>query len=809
MNYENIGSVIEEIPVNISYRIIELFSAGLYSSPNKAFEELVSNSYDALASKVCISINEKPSYIWICDNGTSMDTKELKILWNIGASNKRNNPDVDRPPIGKFGIGKLATYVLTRKLTYICKKSNKYYAVTMDYNAIDRSKTEIKLKERELSLQQCKDALGDFIKNNDPKLSFKLWDKGCETNWTFVILTNLKPLAEQIQNGRLKWVLSTALPLSPGFELRFNGEDIGSSKMNLTPIKTWTIGNDKEFIKESKTYSEKEVNGQYYMDLPFLKDIRGSISLYRDSLLRGKDTYGRSHGIFLMVRKRLINLDDPLLGLPALSHGVFNRVRFEIHADGLDEYITSPRESIKESEALGSLKKYIQRKFEDVKAFYFNFLENEGTNKTISEKIAFTSANLSRKPIVTAVKKYFNGEIDDLFLTRIPQIPEKEQDAYIAQLEEELTEKTGIIQDVKIHPLNIQDPIAVFDLETRTANINLLHPFVANHIDDFRTITFQLFAISEILTEAYLIENGISLQDTKEIMKKRDSLFRTLMNTDRLSAPYVASLIQAALADANGLERAVANAFSTLGFETIALGKSNKPDGKANAILGPKNSALNYSLVYDTKSTDKDRIMASTAHISGIDRHRDNYHADFAVIVAIDFQGAEDPNSAISQEAKKHNITLIRAKDLMTLILLAAPKLISLSELRELFERHHTVIETSKWINNLKNKKVKKAPIKELLETVYDLMKNDIEPADISSIRHTNKKIKEILTNKEIEDLVRSLVMLVPGMISLEGNIVSIQAKPDTILRLLEQSLKSSDIPGDYRDSYIKQFSLN
>ena len=52
----NKGEVIDKIPVEISYRIIELFSAGLYSSPNKAFEELVSNSYDAGATEVGVYI---------------------------------------------------------------------------------------------------------------------------------------------------------------------------------------------------------------------------------------------------------------------------------------------------------------------------------------------------------------------------------------------------------------------------------------------------------------------------------------------------------------------------------------------------------------------------------------------------------------------------------------------------------------------------------------------------------------------------------------------------------------------------------
>ena len=35
---------IDDIEVSISYKIIELFSAGLYSSPNKAFEELICKS---------------------------------------------------------------------------------------------------------------------------------------------------------------------------------------------------------------------------------------------------------------------------------------------------------------------------------------------------------------------------------------------------------------------------------------------------------------------------------------------------------------------------------------------------------------------------------------------------------------------------------------------------------------------------------------------------------------------------------------------------------------------------------------------
>ena len=44
-------------PSRLSYKIIDLFSEGLYSSPNKAIEELVANSFDAGATTVHIMMS--------------------------------------------------------------------------------------------------------------------------------------------------------------------------------------------------------------------------------------------------------------------------------------------------------------------------------------------------------------------------------------------------------------------------------------------------------------------------------------------------------------------------------------------------------------------------------------------------------------------------------------------------------------------------------------------------------------------------------------------------------------------------------
>ena len=51
------GNKIGDIDVRLSYKIVDLFSAGLYTSPNKAVEELVANSFDAGAQRVHVILS--------------------------------------------------------------------------------------------------------------------------------------------------------------------------------------------------------------------------------------------------------------------------------------------------------------------------------------------------------------------------------------------------------------------------------------------------------------------------------------------------------------------------------------------------------------------------------------------------------------------------------------------------------------------------------------------------------------------------------------------------------------------------------
>jgi hypothetical protein len=90
MAREASGIKIDTVDIEIDYAILQHFSKHLYSSPNKAIEELVTNGYDALAQHVDIFLPGAAAaeclIVW--DDGDSMDLDGLKRLWWIARSPK-------------------------------------------------------------------------------------------------------------------------------------------------------------------------------------------------------------------------------------------------------------------------------------------------------------------------------------------------------------------------------------------------------------------------------------------------------------------------------------------------------------------------------------------------------------------------------------------------------------------------------------------------------------------------------------------------------------------------------------------------
>ena len=120
-------------------RIISRVTDGIYREPWSAFRELVSNAYDADATKVSIN-SDFPFFdeIRISDNGNGMDKATVSdLLTNIGGSSKRtlrgktlntvSQNDATKSPggrklIGKIGVGIFAVAQITNHFQIITKR---------------------------------------------------------------------------------------------------------------------------------------------------------------------------------------------------------------------------------------------------------------------------------------------------------------------------------------------------------------------------------------------------------------------------------------------------------------------------------------------------------------------------------------------------------------------------------------------------------------------------------------------------------------------------------------------------------------
>ena len=285
--------------------------------------------------------------IVVVDDGEAMNVLGLEELWQIGFTQKRTraDPPLGRRQIGKFGIGKLATYVLCERLTYLCRSEGAYYAITMDYTILDKAAKGVvaaakplKLHIRKLTAREIKESLEGWLSSRSlKKWPVKLFGRSAPKSWTFAILSSLRNKAAAIQSGKLDWILRTALPLRDDFSIFLDGKKLPPSKIAKEKIATWILGRDIRELPKPKDVvvrldrnvpaSSASYFGLYH---PTLGRVTGYAEAYKDVLTTGKSIeIGRSYGFFVYVRGRLINIEDEYFGIDSnlLRHGTFSRFR--------------------------------------------------------------------------------------------------------------------------------------------------------------------------------------------------------------------------------------------------------------------------------------------------------------------------------------------------------------------------------------------------------------------------------------------------------------------------------------------------
>jgi hypothetical protein len=139
-------------------------------------------------------------------------------------------------------------------------------------------------------------------------------------------------------------------------------------------------------------------------------------------------------------------------------------------------------------------------------------------------------------------------------------------------------------------------------------------------------------------------------------------------------------------------------------------------------------------------------------------------------------------------------------------LLLSAPKQIGLRKIKNLFENNFAPLDVTSWINSVQEETVEMGPIKELLETIYDLQVSDTEPPEIASVRISlNQKIGCHLSIEKIKSILESLKTFVPGFIDINDRYVGIQGSPTKVMGVISSQI--STVPRDLQQQYIDAFT--
>ena len=349
--------------------------------------------------------------------------------------------------------------MLAHKLTYVCRSDRVVRAVTMDYGEAHGSMsdpTPMSLKVVGLSAEETRETL-EAVFGQGHNVLQTLLDERAPQTWTVAVLSDLKARGPGIQLGRLRWILRTALPLGDQFKLWFNAEELESTKIDASPPWEFVVG-ETDATLDGWPYKDAivaQTDGPPAVQLEHAGRLRGTAQLYGSSLKGGRfDERARSHGFFVKVRDRLVNLDDETFGIDVeLSHGVLTRFRMEVYADGLDQHLSSPRESIQESPALDEVRDYLLSVFN--RARVWRAKQEEQTDSDLlaaSERISLPPPALSTGPLRRVLRRALDGDSEIAQSLRIDP-------GELQQAADALEAGDTLLQQVFIEPLGHEKPL--------------------------------------------------------------------------------------------------------------------------------------------------------------------------------------------------------------------------------------------------------------------------------------------------------------------------------------------------------------
>ena len=334
----------DQFTFNISLAVLNSLGRNLYRNFITILGEAISNSWDADANNVRITIDKEKSEMIVVDDGEGMSSSDFRNKFlRIGYSKraKKSNSQKGRPYIGRKGIGKLALLSCADRIVIVTKKSGEIATG----GVIDNS-------ELDKAIQDDKDhesyKLGK-LSDEDMKLLDKM-ERG--TLIKFIGLKN--GIVNTLDNIRKSIALYFRFSLvDESFKIYVNDNEINLGDVKDLTDKTqfvWSINNNshdsfvqtllKRSIKNDNRTINKNING-----------FIASVEKPRDLNILGT---GEKVGVDLFVNGRLRERDilKHIQSARVPESYLYGQIHYnDLDGDEIDRF-TSSREGIVSDDTL-------------------------------------------------------------------------------------------------------------------------------------------------------------------------------------------------------------------------------------------------------------------------------------------------------------------------------------------------------------------------------------------------------------------------------------------------------------------------
>ena len=563
----------------------------------------------------------------------------------------------------------------------------------------------------------------------------------------------------------------------------------------------------------------KNSDTRFALEHEGLGRITGYAEAYRELLTGGKSSeLGRSHGFFIYVLGQLINVDDGHFGISPdeLRHGTFGRIRVVIHMDGLDEYLRSDRERVRQGPILNDAQNILRAIFNKIRPELEKADAEEEPGVRLARKLGESPASLARRPIIEMARAALEGKIRSRYIALPPATTPNERDQLIAALEARAETPEQFVGGISFaYDATSDDGIAVYDAAIGVLRVNGLHPFVGAFFDEFTSKTsglpLEMFAMAEVLLESHLYQAQLKQDQIDAVMTGRDQLLRHLaQESGRRTALIVANALRNARNDEDQLEREVVEAFRSLGFDATRVGGKGKPDGVAKAHLSPgiDGKPRRYAVILEAKSKKRDgaKLKTKAFGVSTIIRQRNEAQCEHAIVVAPAFDHTAGKESALAKEikadrdstkqgGKPRTITAIHVEDLARLVQLRPVKRLTLGKIRELLETCSLPEQCKTWVDQLAKQKVTNPPYGKIINAIHALQEEyGMAAVEYGALRVALGKEAppyKVSTNDELMELCKAMAAMASYEISATDRTVELNQSPANVLAAIEAATKA------------------